>query len=80
MKTIVEITNKVNETFDNSYRDVLSVELINYIKTIVLCELYEATKENDFDFARKVVDANVGWEMFPNSEENVKELMTSTNG
>lgn len=80
MKSIVEITNKVNETFNNSYRDILSVELINYIKTVVLCELYEATKENDFDFAKKVVDVNCNWETFPNSEENVKELMTSTNG
>lgn len=64
MKTIVEITNEVNETFNNSYREILSVELINYIKTKVLCELYEATKENDFDFAKKVVDANCNWGSF----------------
>lgn len=80
MKAIEEITNEVNEIFSNSYKDILSVELINYIKTKVLCELYEATKENDFDFARKVVDANCGWEIFPNSEENAKELITTTNG
>lgn len=80
MKSIVEITNEVNEVFNNSYKDILSVEMINYIKTKVLCELYESTKHDDFDFAKKVVDVNCEWKMFPNSEENVKELMTSTNG
>lgn len=80
MKSIAEITNEINEVFNNSYKDVLSVELINFIKTKVLCELFEHTKADDFEFARKVLDENVNWKMFPNSEENVKELITITNG